>query len=138
MLSQRHRFHGNNSLRGVYARGSSVRAPLITGRFLQRGTGKPYRVAVVVSRKVSKSAVVRNRIRRRIYEIVRSQEQLIVPGTDIVLSVFDEQLATRPIEDLQATIKELLEKIAAQLNGATTAASHGIVKPDISEKGTNK
>lgn len=51
-----------------------------------------YRLAVVVSKKVNKSAVVRNRIRRRLYEIVRLQE--IQQPYDMVLTVFDEQVAS--------------------------------------------
>ena len=77
MLIRAHRFHGYNSLRGVYGRGQTLRASLLNLKYQWREPNRPYRVAVVVSRKVSKSAVVRGRIRRRIYEIVRQQEIII-------------------------------------------------------------
>lgn len=114
MISVAHRFHGYNSLRNVYKRGQNVRGPLVSLKFAHRGPDRPYRVAVVVSRKVSKSAVVRNRIRRRIYEIVRHRETDISPGTDLVFTVFDEKLAEMAVAELQTTIGGLLQKAAAQ------------------------
>lgn len=111
MLSIKHRFHGYNSLRGVYDRGQSLRSPLMNLRVVRRNPRRPYRVAVVVSRKVSKSAVVRNRIRRRIYEAVRRAADSIEPGTDMVFTVFDEKLANVPAEKLQSTVEDLVQKL---------------------------
>ncbi len=82
---------------------------MLTLRFAQRAPGRPYRVAVVVSRKVSKSAVVRNRIRRRIYELVR-QSDGIAPGTDLVFTVFDERLGELSATKLQSVVGDLLAK----------------------------
>lgn len=110
MLGRRNRFHGYNSLRGVYARGQTARAPLINLRFARRDPAKPYRVAVVVSRKVHKSAVTRNRIRRRIYEAVRRNGQTIKAGTDLVFTVFDAKVAELPADELEATLQKLLQK----------------------------
>lgn len=110
MIGARHRFHGYNSLRGVYQRGQSLRGAFITLKFARRDPRRPYRVAVVVSRKVSKSAVKRNRIRRRIYEIVRIEGDRIAPGTDLVFTVFDEKVGAMPAAELQKTIQDLLQK----------------------------
>jgi ribonuclease P protein component len=109
MIGRTHRFHGYGSLRGVYQRGKTVRTPLMNLRYASRDPNKPYRVAVVVSRKVNKSAVTRNRIRRRIYEAVRANDG-IKPGTDLVFTVFNDQLAGLEAPKLQAAVTELLEK----------------------------
>lgn len=71
-----------------------------------------YRLAVVVSKKVSKSAVTRNRIRRRIYERVRlAHKQASTKWPyDMVITVFDDRLATLPSEVLTTNINRLLEK----------------------------
>lgn len=71
-----------------------------------------YRLAVVVSKKVSKSAVVRNRIRRRIYEIVRvHRKEAATPWPkDLVISVFEERIATMPAEELKTQVLKLLQK----------------------------
>jgi len=110
MLGRGHRFHGYGSLRGVYKRGQNVRGSLVSLKFASRGPNRPYRVAVVVSRKVSKSAVTRNRIRRRIYEVVRHAEASIEPGTDLVFTAYGDQLATLDAGKLQTLITELLQK----------------------------
>ncbi len=112
MITSGHRFHGYGSLRGVYQRGQSLRGPLVSLKFNQRGPGRPYRVAVVVSRKVNKSAVVRNRIRRRIYETVRAAGDGIAPGTDLVFTVFDDRVAELPAAELRTAVAELLQKAA--------------------------
>ncbi len=112
MIGRAHRFHGYGSLRSVYQRGQNVRGSLVSLKFACRAGQKPYRVAVVVSRKVSKSAVVRNRIRRRLYEIVRQTDTAIAPGTDLVFTVFGEQVAELPAAKLESIINELLQKAA--------------------------
>jgi ribonuclease P protein component len=109
MIGRTHRFHGYHGLQPVYRRGSAVRSGALALKFLPRPAGRPYRVAVVVSRKVSKSAVVRNRIRRRIYEIVRQAPP--AGNYDLVFTVFHEQLAELPADKLQGQIKELLQRL---------------------------
>lgn len=71
-----------------------------------------YRLAVVVSRKVHKSAVKRNRIRRRLYETVRvlRKESGINWQNDIVITVFDESVADMPHGELQQNLVKLLQK----------------------------
>lgn len=110
MFSKSHRFHGYGSLKGVYQRGQSVRGSLLSLKYAKRDSAKPYRVAVVVSKKVSKSAVKRNRIRRRIYEQVRQSEIKIRPGTDLVFTVFSDKVAETEAQKLQKSINELLQK----------------------------
>jgi ribonuclease P protein component len=79
-------------------------------RYAQRSRQPSYRLAVVVSRKVSKSAVVRNRIRRRIYEIVRlhAAEQLAV--YDMVLTIYADGVATISSAELESQVVGLLIK----------------------------
>lgn len=116
MIAQSYRFHGYGSLRGVYQRGQGVRGSLISAKFAVRGANKAYRVAVVVSKKVHKSAVVRNRIRRRIYELIRTSEHQLAPGTDVVFTVFSEQVAELDSAKLQQMVDGLLRGIVEQDN----------------------
>jgi ribonuclease P protein component len=109
VLARRHRFHGIHSLDAVYRRGQTIRGPFGLIRYTVNPKRHDHRVAVVVSKKVNKSAVVRNRIRRRIYEIVRQQE--ITGGLDIIITVFDEVVATMPAEQLQKSLKQQLAKL---------------------------
>lgn len=66
-------------------------------------------MAVVVSKKVLKSAVGRNRIRRRIYEIVRHELPLLEPKHDIVFLVFSSEVVSLPAADLTEAIRQLLQ-----------------------------
>ena len=88
MISRQHRFRGYGSLKYVYKNGATVRGPLFAVKAIENPKRDSYRLAVVVSRKVNKSAVARNRIRRRLYEAVRQLEVDIIRPYDIVLTVF--------------------------------------------------
>jgi ribonuclease P protein component len=105
VISSTHRFHGHNSLRYVYQHGSTVRGPLTAVKSTTNERRKTYRLAVVVSKKVSKSAVRRNRIRRRLYEAVRQFEERIEKPQDIVITVFHEQLADLPAKELERLVR---------------------------------
>ncbi len=110
MIGRRHRFHGRKALNVVYKKGQTLREPMVNLRWAPRPAGKPYRVAVVVSRKVSKSAVTRNRIRRRIYAAVHGMDKDVRPGMDLVFTVFSDKVASIPADELRATVAELLLK----------------------------
>jgi ribonuclease P protein component len=113
MLSRAHRFHGLGSLKRVYQHGQTVRTPLLALRALPNERRRDYRVAVVVSRKVNKSAVVRNRLRRRVFEQVRLQAADITGPFDLVFTVFSEQLGELPVEKLQKLVADLLRRTGA-------------------------
>src|ERR1043166_6530775 len=110
MISRRHRFHGYNSLRHVYRQGSTVRGPLFALKILNNPQRESYRLAVVVGRKVHKSAVGRNRIRRRLYETVRALEPEISQPYDIVLTVFNDAVLNLPGADLAKQVKRQIKE----------------------------
>jgi ribonuclease P protein component len=111
MLNRRHRFHGYGSVRKVYQHGQSIRGSLISAKFVQRDSRRAYRIAVVVSRQVSKSAVKRNRIRRRLYEAVRLYESMLPDGVDLVITAYSDQLAAIEADKLQELVSQLLKKL---------------------------
>lgn len=96
MIGSQNRFHGYNSLRFVYRNGQTVRGPLFSITYAINSRRQNYRAAVVISRKVHKSALVRNRIRRRLYEIVRSLAKNIDQPFDIVITVFHATVKDEP------------------------------------------
>lgn len=101
MIGRQHRFHGHNSLRYVYQHGRTMRGPLFAIKFAVNDRRSTFRAAVVVSRKVSKSAVVRNRIRRRLYELLRLRQDGITQPYDLAITVFNEQVADMPAAELE-------------------------------------
>lgn len=110
MISRVHRFHGHGSLRYVYQHGQTIRGPLTALKFVLNSRRKTYRLAVVVSKKISKSAVVRNRIRRRLYEAVRLHEPELTRPYDMVITVFHEQLASLPPNELRVMVRAQLRQ----------------------------
>lgn len=107
MLSVYHRFHGHGSLRYVYKNGQAVRSRLVTIKYIANPRRKMSRFTVVVSKKVHKGAVGRNRIRRRIYEIVRHEMPHLRASYDVALMVFSNEVLTQSHEELNDTIKQL-------------------------------
>jgi ribonuclease P protein component len=109
MLAFKYRFHGHGSLRYVYSNGQAIRSRLVTLKYSTHPKRKNPRVAVVISKKVLKSAVGRNRVRRRIYEIVRHELPKLHPDRDIVLIVFSSEVISLPSAELTETIQQLFE-----------------------------
>lgn len=105
MLKRANRFHGHGSLQGVYARGASFRGQAFSFKVLQRRHGE-LRASVVVSTKVSKRSPIRNRIRRRLYELTRLHVNPEL-AVDLVITVYADTVAAMPSDELLMQFKEL-------------------------------
>ena len=110
MVPKINRFHGHNSLNPVYRRGQSVSVSKISLKYLIIKSDKKSRLAVVVSRKVDKSAVVRNRIRRRIYATTRERYPDFKQNADMILTIHNNGIATMKSGELNDLIDQLLKK----------------------------
>jgi ribonuclease P protein component len=108
MLSRANRFHGHNTVRRVYRQGRSVRNNL--GSLHVLGNRPKFKAAVVVSRKVNKSAVARNRIRRRIYEVIRLQTKNITEPMEVVVTVYQAEAESLKSNQLKAAVEDLFKK----------------------------
>lgn len=109
MLSFSHRFHGHGSLRYVYNNGQAIRSHLITIKYVKNSHRKHSRFAVVVSKKVHKSAVGRNRMRRRLYELIRHELPNIRSPHDVVVLIFSSEVMAMSHVELQALVKQLFQ-----------------------------
>lgn len=119
MISAKHRFHGYGSLKRVYQDGKTVRGKAFSLKSLINPKRNTYRLAVVVSRKVHKSAVARNRIRRRLYEAVRLLEKDIVDPYDLVINVYSDSVLEEPPAKLQKQVEELLKSAGVVVKKVT-------------------
>ena len=70
MLAKKYRFHSRGGIKYTYKNGITIRGNQISLVFAVNSRHHQ-RFSVVVSKKVLKSAVGRNRIRRRVYEAIR-------------------------------------------------------------------
>lgn len=107
MIPFTYRFHGHNSLRYVYKNGQANRSRLMTVKSTTNPHRKVSRVAVVISKKVLKSAVRRNRIRRRIYEYVRVQMPRFDNVYDIVIIVSSGEVLNIGTSELHEQLEQL-------------------------------
>ena len=110
MLAQKNRFHGHGSLRYVYANGNSVRTQKIVVKFTRNPHRTDSRFAVVVSKKILKSAVGRNRIRRRVYEIIRKEMPRFDGVFDVAVMVFHNSVQEMPAEELRSMLVEIFKE----------------------------
>ena len=111
MLAAKNRFHGHGSLRFVYSRGKIARSKYFIGKYTHNSRRLEPRVAVVVSKKVIKSAVKRNRIRRRIYEVIRLEFPKMIPQSDIVYIVVSSEVLIVSSQELKDSIERTLQTL---------------------------
>jgi ribonuclease P protein component len=90
----------------VYQKGTVVSGPLLVLRYLQNGEG-PARWGFAVGKRISKKAVDRNRVRRRLREAARQLR--IVPGHDIVVTARGRALESS-FGDLQSALEAAVRR----------------------------
>lgn len=112
MISQKNRFHGHSSLKYLYNKGKTSRTPYFGVRFVRNKQREEYRLAVVVSKKVAKSAVTRNKIRRRLYEAVRKNLPEDFKGVDMAIIVYDERVASAEHQQIEDMLLPILRSIS--------------------------
>ena len=109
MLSKKYRFHSRGGVQYTYKHGKTIRTPKISliHNIHDRGF---QRFAVVVSKKVSKSAVGRNRIRRRVYEAIRLELPEFSAKKDNIFVVYSKEVGSMDFLELRTLIHSLLEQ----------------------------
>src|SRR5436190_13886449 len=111
MISSSNRFRGPKSLNFVYKAGAVSRGPIFAIKAAINPRRSTYRAAVVISRKVHKSAVARNRMRRRLYEVIRDVEPQINGPYDIVITVFNDTVLGASPKELSGQLKKQLKEL---------------------------
>lgn len=91
----------------MYQKGKTIRKPQMSLVYVKNTRGFT-RVAVVVSKKVAKSAVQRNRIRRRVYEVIRLNFDLVPKKMDYIFVVYSADVLKMPFGKLEELCGELV------------------------------
>lgn len=107
MLKKKYRFHSRGGVRATYRHGKTIRTPQLSLVYTANERGFQ-RFAVVVSKKVLKSAVGRNRIRRRIYEAIRLETTDFNEKQDSIFVVYNKNVAKMPFLELRRLVRDLL------------------------------
>ncbi|MBB1536213.1 ribonuclease P protein component [Candidatus Saccharibacteria bacterium] len=109
MLASKYRFHSRGGVKYTYQKGKTIRTPKFSLVFAPNQHGKQ-RFAVVISKKVIKSAVGRNRVRRRVYEAIRLNLAEILESNDYIFIVFSKDLKTMDFTEIEKLVLKLAEQ----------------------------
>lgn len=113
MLAKNLRFHGHGSLKYLYKNAGTYRSRYYSVRAIENRHRTDPRFAIVISKKVHKSAVGRNRIRRRLYEIIRLELPAMTHTLDVAVIVTSGEALAAPYEDLRQSLIQLLTQAGA-------------------------
>jgi len=108
MLAKQYRLRTTNDFKGVFKKGRGVTVDGLLVKVRKAGQNQP-RLGIVVSKKVAKKAVTRNRIRRVLGEAIRPHMDKIRTPVDIVVVVLPG-FRLGESQDTQKTIRDLLKK----------------------------
>lgn len=97
MLQRAHRLAGEKEFSRIFKKGRSFHGNGVSVRVVRNG-GAESRFAFVVSTKVSKKAVKRNAVRRRLREVVRLVMPRIDKGWDVAVMTRPEILKLSPAQ----------------------------------------
>ncbi len=103
MLSSENRLRKKSDINKVFRGGKTIAGRLILIR-VARNESKNNRFTTVVSLKVSKKAVKRNKIKRQIREIIKGIE--LAPGFDFVV-IAKPQICERSFQEIKQDLNEI-------------------------------
>ncbi len=111
MLSRAHRLRGDPVFKRLARIGQPFFGTSLTFRIAPQGTDRslPTRFAFVVSTKVSKKAVERNLLRRRLREIIRAELPQLKTGLEVLI-IARPQARQLDFQALKQEVEALLTK----------------------------
>lgn len=110
MLSQKHRLRSQKEIQEIFRKGKSSIAGPLRLRMIRKDRSIPLQIAVLVPSRVAKKAVVRNRLRRRVREVVRlSLPRLLKTGWNAVLLV-EKDITNMPLDYLREAVEDVFSK----------------------------
>lgn len=108
MLPAVNRLRGDRMILTVLRKGRRVHSPALTLHIGRAPTAVPPRATVVVGKKLSKSAVVRNRVKRRVRAILAAPLATAVPAGTLLIVIARPPAAWYTFADLKRELTTLL------------------------------
>ena len=109
MLSKAHRLHKEKDFKKTFQKGRSFFTKALGVKVLKNNL-KTSRFGIVVSTKISKKAVVRNKVKRQIREVLRSQLDKVKPGYDVVIITLPA-IIDKEYVDIEKDLKSAFKKL---------------------------
>ena len=111
MLPKENRLTDDYDFRRVKRLGKSYQCPLFKLGVAPQKVSGPSRFGFVISKKIDKRAVVRNRIKRLLREVVRSNLEKIPDGFDVVF-VVRPSIVGKNYEEVSSEFDKVLSKVS--------------------------
>lgn len=108
MLCNRNRLRKKREVERVLKEGKGFKEEFLILK-VKKNKLEELRFGFIVSQKVSKKAVVRNKIKRRLREVVKEEIKGIKKGFDIILIALPKT-ETKDFQDIRKTIEKLFKK----------------------------
>ena len=108
MLAKKNRLTKKKDFENVFKRGRSFKENFLIFKIIENHLGKS-RFGFVVSQKISKKAILRNKIKRRISESVRCKIGKLKKGIDGILIALPK-IGEKDFLEIDETIKELFKR----------------------------
>lgn len=113
MLPKPNRLRHEKDFARLSVKGRPLYGPFCVLRAWKSGSS-PSKIGFVASGKIFKTAVMRNRLRRRMREAFRPLLPTVPPGYDMTFVARPEMIKSDP-KDLQASLVHLIEKLPAEM-----------------------
>ncbi len=110
MLAKKHRLSGSKDYERVQSQGNVVQSDCFGLAFFDRKDAEPTRFGFVVSTKISKDAVDRNRFKRTMSEAVRMESSRVKNGYDVVF-LAKTYISRKPTSEVMKEVKAALAGI---------------------------
>lgn len=109
MLKKASRIRLNKEFDRAFQDGQSFYGQILGLKAVPNGRSV-FRLGILISTKVSKKAVVRNRFKRQIREIIRQELPLLEKGNDLVVIVFP-QILDKNFKEIQIFLQSALKRL---------------------------
>lgn len=108
MLPKENRLKKEKEFEKVFKGGRTLKGKSVFLRYLTNGTDKT-KIGFVVSKKISKLAVIRNKIKRRMRDIVRLKKDTLKQGLSIII-ISLPPIKTMAYREIKEDLENLLKK----------------------------
>ena len=109
MLSKANRLRLKKDFEKVFKQGKGFQQGFLFLKIIENDLGKT-RFGFIVSKKISNKAVVRNKVKRQLREIIRKQLDQIKQGFDIVIVALPG-IENQEFQEIKKTIDNLLARV---------------------------
>jgi ribonuclease P protein component len=108
MLPRKNSLKKEKDFKRVFQKGRSFKGPSLSLRIAKNGLDIN-RIGLMVSRRISKKAVVRNKIRRRLSELIEARIPELKKGYDIIL-IAGPETEKKSFKELGAALDKIFQK----------------------------